>query len=426
MGGTALDPRRVTQIKDRGYIHFDSPLGEEERSAFTVSPLEVAQRSFWPFLGFDRVERQIDFEHEPYWKIANKKRSIRYSSHRDSAIFSYYSQELNARYEEVLAQLNLGDSVLAYRSGIGSNIKFAKSLFDEIKNRDECFVICLDVSKFFDSLDHTILEKRIIKVLGVSRLPKDWIKVFKRLTRFEYVDTKSLANVIRRSGEHGKVCSLWQFQTKVRPIIEINRNAFGIPQGSPLSGALANVYLLPFDAALAQYLKALGGSYRRYSDDLAIVLPKSVNADAVIMAVNVMLDASFLRINPKKTTQSTFCRDAAGPLRSSGDMLQYLGFTFDGERILIRSASLKRFYARMKRSIRIAVRAARKAGHGKDDIRRRSLVGRYTHWGDQRNFVQYAYRASRELESQYIRRQLRNHVKIFDGHFAKMKTQYYS
>lgn len=425
MGGTALDPQRVTPIKERGYLHFDLPLADDVRGTFSISPSDVLTHSFWPLLGFDRSERRIDFDHDPHWKISKKKRPIRYASHYDSAIYAHYCQELSSRYELELLQRDISRSVLAYRSGVGSNISFAKSLFDEIRERGDCRVICLDVSKFFDNLDHNLLDKRVKQVLGVQKLSLDWIKVFKSLTKYSYVDKGRLTNAIQISGEQGKVCSLHQYKSKIRSLIEVNHNPFGIPQGSPLSGALANVYMLPIDTLLTRHLELIGGSYRRYSDDIAIVLPSGINADAILMAINIMLDASFLKVNPKKTTRSTFRLDASGILKSEGDLLQYLGFTFDGQRILIRSESLKRFYARMKASIRIAVRAAKEAGYSKDEIRRRSLVGRYTHWGDSRNFVQYAYRASKVLDSPQIRRQLRNHVRIFSAHFAKMKARYY-
>ena len=108
-----------------------------------------------------------------------------------------------------------------------------------------------------------------------------------------------------------------------------------------------------------------------------------------------------------------------------GNLLQYLGFTFDGVDIRIRPESMKAFYARMKTNIRRYVRAAKRKGIASGSIRKRVLVGRFTHWGDDKNFVQYAYRSARELNSPAIRRQLRNHVSIFDRYWAKMIAKFY-
>ena len=44
--------------------------------------------------------------------------------------------------------------------------------------------------------------------------------------------------------------------------------------------------------------------------------------------------------------------------------LQYLGFTFDGRRALIRSGTLARYYRRMRNGVRVAKRRLKLAKHG--------------------------------------------------------------
>lgn len=39
----------------------------------------------------------------------------------------------------------------------------------------------------------------------------------------------------------------------------------------PISAVLANIYMWRFDRAISDYLKSIGGYYRRYSDDIIIV-----------------------------------------------------------------------------------------------------------------------------------------------------------
>lgn len=48
----------------------------------------------------------------------------------------------------------------------------------------------------------------------------------------------------------------------------------GIPQGTPISAALANVYMLHFDKRINDAVKPLKGIYRRYSDDMIVVCIK--------------------------------------------------------------------------------------------------------------------------------------------------------
>jgi len=424
MSGTALAHQRVIAIKPRKYLHLDPPLSEKRRAAFSITPQKVIKHSFLPFVGFEQIERRIDFETEPFWTITDKSRPIRYASHNDSAIHSYYSDELSQLYEDRLKDLGLDDCVLAYRSGIGSNITFAKQLFDEAKSRGTCVVACYDVTKFFDSMQHERLERAILKVLRRSQLPRDWISIFNRITRYEWVDSRQLRKIVGKSLEQHRLCSIQQFRNKVRPIIQTNSSGFGIPQGSPLSGLLANVYMLPFDTKMRDFINQLGGSYRRYSDDIAIIIPGFGDLNATEMALNMMLSDECLRLNNKKT-----CVTHLYPMGTTqvydGDILQYLGFTYDGERILLRPSSLARFYKKMKAAIRITVRAAYHAGYPEGEIRRRTLVGRFTHWGDRKNFVQYAYRASKIMDSPDIRKQLRNHVSIFSETLSKYRKKYY-
>jgi len=425
MSGTALARQRVIALKPRTYLHLDPPLSETRRAEFSVTPDQVARRSFLPFVGFEQVERRIDFDSDPFWKITDKSRPIRYASHLDSAIYSYYSAELTQYYEDAICDLDLSTCVLAYRSGIGSNINFAKELFDEVRARGTCVVACYDVTKFFDSIQHERLERAVLNVQKRSSLTRDWLSIFRRITQYEWVDSRQLRKAVGKSTEPHRLCSIKQFREKVRPLIQRNNTGFGIPQGSPLSGLLANVYMLSIDAKLHRFVSHLGGSYRRYSDDIAIIIPNADALSGVEIALNTMLLEECLQLNAKKRS-ITRIRRTESAQGVNGDTLQYLGFIFDGKRILLRPSSLARFYKKMKAGIRITVRAAYHAGYPEEEIRRRTLVGRFTHWGDSRNFVQYAYRASRIMNSPDIRRQLRNHVGIFRSTLEKYRGRYYS
>lgn len=417
-------PRRVTpsRLKVRNYAHFDDPLGEAQLGALIITPESVAKNSFLPLLGYEKTSRKIDFDVFPPLAI-QKSRPIRYAGHLDSAIYATYALALSERYEDVLARQGIGDVVLAYRGGIGYNVPFARSLFNEIGERGDCLVLCLDLSKFFDTLDHKILRSRLLSVLEADRLSDDWHAIIQRLTRFEYVDAEALTKRLGKA-KGRRICGVDTFREVVRPLIQRNANPRGIPQGTPLSGLLANIYMLDFDATLRGWVHERGGSYRRYSDDIAVVLP-TPDLEADFMAfIREQVSRIGLILNEDKTCRTEFVRVSGQPV-PVGDQLQYLGFTFDGNNIRIRPESMKAFYARMKRNVRRYVRAAKRKGIAPDQIRRRVIVGRFTHWGDNRNFVQYAYRAARELDSTAIRRQLRNHVSILDRYWQKMIDKYY-
>ena len=397
-------------------------MSEVDLVGFSPTPAQVAAHSFLPLLGYEKKTRKIDFSVFPPL-VESKGRKIKYAAHKDSAIYSFYSRELSRVYETYLVSNRLDRCVLAYRSGIGYNVPFAKSLFDEIRRHAGCTVVCLDLSKFFDRLAHDKLKTSLQTVLNVDRLAPDWHRIFERHTRFEYVDVDELEASIGKNPRR-RICSIDTFRRAVRPLVRKNPENIGIPQGTPLSGLLANVYMIGFDAVVQQHLGQLGGSYRRYSDDIALLVPADVDVSELLefMARQAVLAGA--KLNEQKTCVSRFTRDDAGLLRCEGDLLQYLGFTFNGKSILIRAESMKAFYARMKTNIRRYVRSAAKNGLPLAQLRKRVLVGRFTHWGDSRNFVQYAYRAASEFGAPEVKRQLRKHVDIFDRYWIAMLRKY--
>jgi hypothetical protein len=416
-------PRRVTSrpLTRRRYAHFDDPLTDVALKTFTVQGDNIASHAFLPLIGYQKVVRKMDFSVFPPL-AKNKERDIRYASHTDSAIYSIYAQALSEAYEQQIKLKGVGDCILAYRGGIGYNVPFAKSLIDEVRARGCCHVTCLDVSGFFDNLDHKLLKAMLCRLLGTTRLPADWYKIYRRLTAFEYVLREDIeARLGKIKGQ--RICQISTFHSAIRPIIRTNTSSRGIPQGTPLSGLLANIYMFDLDCRAHEYFVKLGGSYRRYSDDIAVVVPDPKEEAAALSFLQTLLEEHHLSFNPSKTCRTTFTA-AANRQYYSGEILQYLGFTYDGEKILIRPESIKNFYARMKSNIRGYIKAAAKKGVPLAELRRRVLIGRFTHWGDSRNFVQYAYRAARELKAPEIRRQLRNHVPIFDRQWAKMVAKY--
>jgi hypothetical protein len=93
-----------------------------------------------------------------------KYREIYYPNHLDAHIYSYYTKQiLEPLYEsELKSDQDLDESVIAYRrievaneNRCKCNIDFANETFDQIKKiKGEAVVLALDISKFFDSLNH--------------------------------------------------------------------------------------------------------------------------------------------------------------------------------------------------------------------------------------------------------------------------------
>lgn len=401
-------------LNKRDYLHFDLRLSEDERKSFSPSASDILQNAFWPLIGYTIEERRARKDDDGNLVFVPKERPIKFGSHKDAAILQYYAKSLSKDYEKLLGGKNFAPSILAYRGGIGNNIDHAKSLFDEIRIRRDCTALAMDISGFFDNIRHDVLYSHLCAVRGGVRLGDVDFYIFQRMTKFEWVESDTLEQSLGvKYGRSGRICFPRDFRNLIRKKggVQSNPYAHGIPQGTPLSGLYANISLLEFDQAMTNLAQSLGGSYRRYSDDIALVFPNSVCAKTVIAGVEAELGSIGLAVSKKKTEIAHF---ESGVLSGEeAKPFQYLGFTFDGQRTLIRQSSLNRYYTKMNRGVRAKVHAAKKKDIPSNEIFMRELFRKYTHFGQTRNFPRYAYRASKVLNAPEIRAQLRRHMNIF-------------
>ena len=295
----------------------------------------------------------------------------------------------------------------------------AKSLFDEISKTGNCTAIALDVSGFFDNIMHDELKECLKLLFDGRHLPDDDYYIFKNIARFSYVESSELRERLKNvSRPAGRLCfpkDFRQYAREQKPsIVYTNKNEYGIPQGTPISGLYANISMLRADEKIDAFCRSIGASYRRYSDDIAIILPSVLDEANVIDSVSNILSTIGLKINDSKTDISHFvkCTELI-----SDQPFQYLGFIFDGKSVRIRQSSIHNYYRKMRKGIRAKVHAAKAQSIPSDQIYMRQLLKRYTHLGQGRNFTRYAYRAAEIFSSDDIRRQLAPHMK----HFKKFK-----
>ncbi|MEN6370608.1 MAG: antiviral reverse transcriptase Drt2 [Armatimonadota bacterium] len=397
--------------KNREYPHFDKPLSIAAAIKLVENKQEVEKHAFLPFIKWQITERRYK---RKLHRTGLKCRSIACAAHTDSHIFAYYASLLNALYEEKLATLDIGDCVLAYRRFGGKcNIHFAQEAFEHIKSLKSCRVMALDVKGFFDNIDHLLLKKAWCQLLGVSRLPKDHYVVYKAMTRYAYVNKDALYKEFeigrRRAAKlKGSICSPLEFRTKVRAgnLINVHTDTYGIPQGSPISAVLSNLYLLSFDIALSDKVKECGGLYRRYSDDILVVCP--LFKDCCLDFIKEHLHKLKLDLSEDKTTITNLGKDESVTKNTS---IQYLGLELINGQILIRHKAIARYQRRMKESVRSTIRAANKAKRkgSTGEAYKRKLYERFTHLSKNSSYPQYIKRASRITSSEAITKQHRNH-----------------
>lgn len=414
-----LKEKRVRMVGKRGYLHFDFPVKFSQKSDQVSEPNWVEHHSFYPFLyGIIETPRYRTDDKTKRRVRKPKKRDIYYASHLDSLVYSWYATILGIHYENRIAQNPFANSILAYRSLGRNNVHFAKDAFSQIKQLGDCVSLAFDISSFFDNLDHQILKTEWCKVLNAKTLPSDHYKVFRSITRFASINKMEvfrLLEIDQASFDRWKICSADQFRKIVRKsgLIEVNTKRKGIPQGSPISAILSNIYMLSIDELIYNFATSIEGVYRRYSDDMLIVCPISKQAE-VEEFMSRIIQRIKLEINPQKTDVTYFKTISKGQIQGqthSGKPkhMQYLGVEFDGERFFIRSSSLSRYHRKMKANAREVTRRAHGNNSKGKKVWKRKLYSQFTHMG-RRNFPGYVYRASEILESRSCRKQIKGHL----------------
>ena len=440
--------------KRRGYLHFDTPIQGADPAWNVITKFLAGERhAFMPFLGFtlaiNRIRREEDdsktkTRRERQIVIRPKKRAIKIASHRDAVIYSYFGLLLSQRYESRLADLGLSAIPTAFRSvGNGRcNIDHAREVFDFIEANRPCVALGFDVEKFFDRLSHRILRNAWSDIVGTDKLPPEHYRVFRSLTRFSWVSRDAVfrefginprSPFVEVSGKRRpRICEGDEFRSRIREKGLLQRNPEkdrGIPQGSPMSAVLSNIYMLRFDEVLQEWAESVSGLYRRYCDDIIVVVPPHRVATTEFL-VNALIQRLDLNLNDDKTERVHFSAEP-GSKTANEQSLPYLGFLFDGESVRLRQSSLDRYYGKMRRGVRFASMCRARHGVPGSPLKTRKLFLKYSHLvssqrggvkireklGKKRyrtsrtNFISYATRAAATFGSQEIRRQIRGHWK---------------
>jgi hypothetical protein len=402
-------------FKRRGYKHFDVPVG----IAFAkkaCDPLFVAKHSWLPLIHYiKRVKRyktdKGGKKKAKPGKTVFKDRPIMYASHRDACILAKYAFELSALLNKHYVAAGLASNVIAYRKLGKSNADFAAEVYQFVKDNAPCVVLCFDITGFFDHLDHAILKDRLKRILGVTDLPADWYKVFRFVTRFRNVELEDLeadSTFLANLESEASIPVATIAEVKAAGIvIHENGKRYGIPQGTPISSAFSNLYMLDVDDELAKLCTTLGALYRRYSDDILIAC-KPEHEVAISSALNAVVTRHRLEISAAKTERVVF--DPAHP-----KSFQYLGFNISPDGAVIRPGSLARQWRKAKRSIRRTMKAAAAAiaAGTATKVFTKKLRRRFSPVGV-KNFSSYARRSGKAFKSPKMAKQVRRLERYVD------------
>jgi RNA-directed DNA polymerase len=206
-------------------------------------------------------------------KDNGKKRLLGIPTVRDRIVQQAMVQVLTPVFEPTFSEYSFG-----YRPKRSAEdaVRLAQAYMSEGYNQ----VVDLDLSKYFNTVDHDILMGLVDKDMGDK-------------------DIRRLIFVFLKAG--------------VMLDGKIEATKLGVPQGGPLSPLLANVYLTPFD----REMEKRGLRFVRFADDAVIYTKSDYAARRVMKNATKYLEGKLkLTVNVEKTE----ARKAKGSC--------FLGFTF--------------------------------------------------------------------------------------------------
>ena len=383
------------------YAHFDLRVSLSMPSIrkYVMDRTKIVTHSFYPFIHFEKKNSR-------YGKKGPKKpRELYYCSHLDRCVYQRYAFLLNYQYNIWACENNIDDVAITYRDNLGkNNIDFAKDAFDAIRSFPQCFILVGDFTNFFDNLEHQYLKKMMCEVLGVERLPQDYFSVFKNITRFSSWDWKDIVKAagenIAERGVRKKINSKETLLTKEqfqknKKDIKKNISGVGVPQGSPISAVLSNIYMIKFDKDIKRYVTSKGGIYMRYSDDFIIVLPYERDAEIADFTSYIFSYVESMKGLIDLQKEKTSCYTYKDEVIYEGDQpssINYLGFLFDGKSIRIRPRAITKYYYRMRRKAHTIGRSNWTSSKGRR-ISAKELYSIYSRNDEKQTFIDYARKA---------------------------------
>lgn len=195
-------------------------------------------------------------------------------------------------------------SSYGYRPGYGAHDAIAKATAF-MRTYGLKWVIDMDLSKCFDTLDHELIIQSVRK----------------------RVSDGSILNLIRMFLEGG-VMKHGEFKPSI----------VGSPQGGVISPLLANIYLDEFD----QFMMARGHRIVRYADDILIFKASRSGADNAREVAETFLEQDLkLTVNRRKTHMTTLWRG-----------VPYLGVEIHSTYIRIQKKKVDKFKEKVKAATR--------------------------------------------------------------------------
>ena len=414
--------------KDKFYTHLDIKKHHTNYQKRVQDINWVSKHGFYPFIHFQMNCSKYTSDSEGNKYVKEKNRDIYYAAHIDRFIYEYYGNRLNNKYNNYMRANGINRVSTAYRNCTPGkcNIDFAKEVFEYIVKCESAYIFVGDFSKFFDKIDHKYLKEKIKCVVGEKALDVADYAIYKNITKFTYIEAqdietekKMLRKDMRDLERYFEMDEFHEFKKKH---LYKNFKDYQIPQGSSISAVYANVYMIDFDKIINDFITSKKGIYRRYCDDIIIVVPmtrKDVidrNNEKIANFIYSTRDkVPNLELNEDKTEHFFYDNGMIKKIKGKSNLINYLGFTFDGKNVRIRDKSVFKFYCRAYKKIKKVKESTNEKSF---NAGKKAIYHSYTHLGaskyskDHGNFLTYAYKADDVFSrSDVLVSNIRNQVK---------------
>jgi group II intron reverse transcriptase/maturase len=196
---------------------------------------------------------------------------------------------------EPIFEMDFYDSSYGFRPGRSAH-DCLRDLRVALTAMGGCFVVDVDIRKYFDTIPHNMLRDMIEQRIGdavINRMISKWLN----------------AGVMDNGG--------------------VSYSDVGSPQGGVISPLLANIYLHHvLDEWFHKVVKEhVTGSVHifRYADDFVILTKTEADANRIMSALSNRLEKYGLKMNDKKSRIADLRNPGNG---GRGDSFDFLGFTF--------------------------------------------------------------------------------------------------
>ncbi len=202
------------------------------------------------------------------------------------------AQEVVRDYMEKRVDVKFSDYSYGYRP-MKSSHDAIRQVRRNVLERD--WVVDIDISKFFDEIDHTLMLKAVEAMMA-----EKWVVMY--VKRWLEMDVQNADGTIEK------------------------HRGLGTPQGGVISPLLANLYLhFSLDQWLEKHHPSV--SFVRYADDMVLHCKTEEEAQGVLTAVKARLTQVKLRLNEAKT-KIVYCKDYRRKALHDKTQFGFLGFSF--------------------------------------------------------------------------------------------------